>query len=94
MTPRWVKAATAAMAIAAVPVAAITPVDHPAQMLAHMAGKDLVLSSPQASDLLRMFFAPQPKNDMPCVQGRNVSTIVRQPGREIKLSSFGPWPVG
>ncbi|MBU0930491.1 MAG: ATP-binding protein [Alphaproteobacteria bacterium] len=25
---------------------------------------------------------------------RNVSTIVRQPGREIKLSSFGPWPVG
>lgn len=27
-------------------------------------------------------------------RGRNVSTIVRQPGREIKLSSFGPWPVG
>ena len=27
-------------------------------------------------------------------RGRTVSTIVRQPGREIKLSSFGPWPVG
>lgn len=27
-------------------------------------------------------------------RARNVSTIVRQPGREIKLSSFALWPVG
>jgi transposase len=38
---------------------------------------------------------PANKTDANDADGlRNVSTIVRQPGREIKLSSFGPWPVG
>lgn len=41
-----------------------------------------------------MIWASGARKEAMALLGRTVSTIVRQPGREIKLSSFGPWPVG
>lgn len=63
-----------ALLVAAGPAVAVMPVDHPSQLLAEMAGRGLMLSSPGGRNLIDRFFAPRPGDAAPCLSSTGTQT--------------------